>query len=176
MQEETQYCDPATTWLDVSHVKQSELEHLKLDEREWGTYTLTEEPSDSENEEDENIDADADEAAAAVTAARAARKSKASKATSLQGQPGTKLRPAADVLSRLRWDPNIDSGDYVLGYDDRFVGCMEIPLDSWKTEQTDEEFIPQHRILYFRRKSDGVVVWDRESKKDLMFGSGLSGG
>lgn len=171
MKEETKYYDPATTWLDVSHIKQSDLEPLRLDSREWGTYTLAEELSDSDDEGDETIDIDID--ADEVASSRTARKSKASKATVPQDQSGTKLRPASDILSRLRWDPNIDSGDYVVGYDDRFMGCLEAPLDNWKTEQTHEEFIPQHRILYFKRKSDGVVVWDRESKKDLLFGNGV---
>nr|KMM72497.1 hypothetical protein CPAG_08791 [Coccidioides posadasii RMSCC 3488] len=172
IQEETKYFDPTTAWLDVTHVKQSELGALKLDGRDWGECIPTEELSDSEDEEEENIDIQADEVAAAVAAERAARKSGSSKAAAT-GVPGAKLRPAADILSRLRWDPNIDSGDFVVGYDDRFLGSLEIPLDNWKTEQTDEEFIPQHRILYFRRKSDGVVIWDRESKKDLVFGSGV---
>lgn len=83
-----------------------------------------------------------------------------------------KLRPAIDVLTRLRWDPNIDPSDYIVGYEDRFLGARETPIDRWKSEQTDEEFIPQHRILYFRRKSDGVKVWDRESRRDELFGSG----
>jgi hypothetical protein len=51
------------------------------------------------------------------------------------------------------------------------LGTREAALDRWKTEQTDEEFIPQHRILYFRRK-DGVVVWDRDTRRDEIFGSG----
>ncbi|WEW54751.1 hypothetical protein PRK78_000176 [Emydomyces testavorans] len=172
-QAERKYFDPATAWLDVTHVKQSELGSLKLDEREWGTYILADDLSDSEgDEEDENVDIKADEAAA-VAAGQAARKVGSSKG--VPSKPGVKLRPAADILSRLRWDPNIDSGNYVVGYEDRFLGSLEIPLDNWKTEQTDEEFIPQHRIIYFRRKSDGVVVWERESKKDLIFGSGVEG-
>jgi uncharacterized protein (UPF0248 family) len=66
----------------------------------------------------------------------------------------------------------MDSGDYIVGYDDRFLGAKERALDLWKSEQTDEEFIPQHRILYFKRKSTGVVVWDRHTRKDEVFGSG----
>lgn len=53
---------------------------------------------------------------------------------------------------------------------------MEIPLDRWKSEQTDEEFIPQHRILYFKQKADGRVVWDREARRDEIFGSGVGKG
>lgn len=52
---------------------------------------------------------------------------------------------------------------------------MEKALDTWKSEQTDEEFIPQHRILYFKRKSDSTVVWERRTRIDLLFGSGRGG-
>ena len=40
---------------------------------------------------------------------------------------------------------------------------------------TDEEWIPQHRIVYFRRKGDelGRKVWDREKRLDRLFGSGI---
>ncbi|KAI2080730.1 hypothetical protein LOZ36_006416 [Ophidiomyces ophidiicola] len=165
-QEETKYFDPTVAWLDVTHTRKEELGSLKVDGREWGTYALTEELSESEDEDEENVDFDSD-----ASAKRSARKRSAPKVTS--NMIGAKLRPAADILSRLRWDRNMDSSDYVVGYEDRFLGRLEILLDNWKTEQTDEEFIPQHRIMYFRRKSDGVVVWERESKKDLIFGSGV---
>ena len=69
-------------------------------------------------------------------------------------------------------DPSLDSGDFIVGYEDRFAGAMERALDAWKTEQTDEEFIPQHRILYFKRRSDATVVWERRTRTDLLFGSG----
>lgn len=52
---------------------------------------------------------------------------------------------------------------------------MEKALDTWKSEQTDEEFIPQHRILYFKRKSDATIVWERRTRLDLLFGSGSGG-
>ena len=84
-----------------------------------------------------------------------------------------KLRPALDVLNRLRYDPNLDEEDHVVGYRDRHDGVQELCVSLWKSDTTDEEFIPQHRIKYFKRKSDGVVVWDRFMRLDLVFGSGL---
>lgn len=83
-----------------------------------------------------------------------------------------KLRSAVDAMNRIRWDSGMDSSDYLVGYEDRFLGAQEKALDNWRTEQTDEEFIPQHRILYFKRKSDGVIVWDRRTRVDTIFGSG----
>lgn len=94
----------------------------------------------------------------------------------------TKLRPASDVLNRLRWDPNLDPAEYIIGYEDRFLGAKETSLEKWKTEQTDEEFIPQHRILYFRRKFNdegdgkGELVWERATRIDGIFGSGVGAG
>jgi hypothetical protein len=46
-------------------------------------------------------------------------------------------------------------------------------VEQWKTEQTDEEFIPQHRILYFKRRADNVIVWERRTRIDDIFGSGI---
>jgi uncharacterized protein (UPF0248 family) len=168
-----EYYDPASSWVNAMLVKQAEVKDLKLDGREWGEFLITEE-SDTEDEPDEDVamlDGDASDGAVggATSAKRKGRKTPASTTVSA---PGKKLRPATDILNRLRWDPNIDSSDHVVGYQDRFLGVRELALDRWKTEDTDEEFIPQHRIVYFRRISDGLVVWDREARKDEVFGSG----
>ena len=80
----------------------------------------------------------------------------------------------ADILNRLIWDESYDSTDFVIGYEDRFEGRMEASLNSWKREFTEEEFIPQHRILYIKRKSDSEIVWDRRRRIDQIFRSGNS--
>ena len=64
----------------------------------------------------------------------------------------------------------------MLGYLDRFEGLKEMPAYLWLSETTEEDFVPQHRIQYFRRLSDGTKVWDREHRIDLVFGSGLRSG
>lgn len=88
------------------------------------------------------------------------------------------LRPAKDILSRIRHDPSLDDADFIVGYHDRHADVMELPVASWRGggDVTDEEFIPQHRILYFRRKGDGIKVWDRKERLDLLFHSGNGGG
>ena len=84
------------------------------------------------------------------------------------------LRPAQDILSRLRHDPVLSLQSFTIAYIDRHEGQMEMPLSCWKgSEVTDEDFIPQHRILWFKRDKDGVKVWDRKERLDLIFGSGL---
>lgn len=79
-----------------------------------------------------------------------------------------------DVINRIIWDSNFDSEDYIIGYEDRFNGCLEASLGSWKKDLTDEEFIPQHRILYIKRKSDAEIVWDKRRRTDKIFNSGNS--
>lgn len=64
--------------------------------------------------------------------------------------------------------------EYVIGYLERFDGMLEMPVSSWVRESTDEEFIPQHRIRYIirRRPGDDEMVWGRDERVDLVFGSG----
>lgn len=98
--------------------------------------------------------------------------------------PGSKsLRPAQDIISRIKWDPTLSTDDFLIGYEDRFVGIKETELGKWKSEQTDEEFIPMHRIVWIRKKDKGEdgdgddgKVWDRRRKVDLVFGSGVGKG
>ena len=56
---------------------------------------------------------------------------------------------------------------------------MELDVSAWKggvADFTDEEWIPQHRIMYFRKKGDeeGRRVWDRVTRLDRLFGSGVT--
>ncbi|EGO59451.1 hypothetical protein NEUTE1DRAFT_79561 [Neurospora tetrasperma FGSC 2508] len=171
------YFDASSSWMSASIVKRSELGNLQLDTRnDWvGEYTPGEDESDSDPEDDDEEDAslleDLDETAPKKK--RGKNKKPIEETQQPRLEPGPKLRSAGDVMNRLRWDSAIDSSDYVVGYEDRFLGVKERALNMWKTEQTDEEFIPQHRIVYFKRRSDGQVVWDRKTKKDEVFGSGL---
>jgi uncharacterized protein (UPF0248 family) len=180
------YFDPGSSWVDVSHVKQADLGELQLDEREWGAHVTKGYRSDVEDldkAEDTGIDIiftndSGDELEELTVTKMKSKTTPAFKGSKASTKPVSlnKLRPASDILSRLRWDPDFDSRDYVVGYVDRFLGTKETGLESWKSEQTDEEFIPQHRIVYFKRRSDGVRVWDRETRLDLVFGSGIGSG
>lgn len=78
------------------------------------------------------------------------------------------------MINRIIWDSKFNSQNYRIIYEDRFSGRLEIDLDSWKKDLTDEEFIPQHRILYIERKSDYEVVWDKRRRIDKVFYSGNS--
>jgi uncharacterized protein (UPF0248 family) len=86
-----------------------------------------------------------------------------------RSQSPRKLRPAMDVLTRLKHDPTFDLDDYAIGYTDRHAGIQEKAAGMWVSESTDEEWIPQGRIQYFKRVSDGKRVWDRATKYDCVF-------
>lgn len=180
LHEEDKYFDSTVCWIDATLVKQVELGELKLDLRNWGGQEGADQMVSDFSEDDNEADDPDDEHEARnalLEEGHPGRSKPHSKHASLSSKPVStnKLRPAGDVISRLRWDPKIDFGDYLVGYEDRFLGVKEMPLSRWKSEQTDEEFIPQHRIVYFKRKSDGRRVWDRETRKDEIFGSGASG-
>jgi poly(A) polymerase Pap1/uncharacterized protein (UPF0248 family) len=169
LQSDDKNYDPSTSWVGISLVKPSDVKDVKLDDREWGDYIPDfDDDSDDEDEIEDGISEDEDLLPAQKLPLRS-RPSPSSTPVS-----STKLRPASDVLNRLRWDPNLDPSEYIVGYEDRFLGAKETSLERWKTEQTDDEFIPQHRILYFKRRGDGEIVWERKTRIDLVFGSGIS--
>ncbi|KAH6631697.1 hypothetical protein F5144DRAFT_648792 [Chaetomium tenue] len=177
MRGDERYFDAKSCWLSAAVVNKGELGELELDSREWGEYTPGEEELD-EDEEEEEVEATSGQDSEHDEFAKKEKKKKGQAArkqiatVDLRTDKTKKFRPAADAINRIRWDPQLDSSDFVVGYEDRFIGPQEKELDAWKGEQTDEEFIPQHRILYFKRKSDGKLVWDRRTRWDELFGNG----
>ena len=88
------------------------------------------------------------------------------------------LRPAKDILSRIRHDPKLREKDFIVGYMDRHEPePLEMPVSDWKggEDMMEEDWIPQHRILYFRRRDEPKTsrVWDRELRLDMLFNSGV---
>ncbi|CAG7566524.1 unnamed protein product [Fusarium equiseti] len=166
------YYDSQFCWMSATIVRGSELGEMAIDQRLWGEFAgdTDDEDSDDELEEDEELDDDEEELKGKSSTAA----SHGSRAAVVGKAPGLgKFRTAADVLNRLRWDTNFDPSDYIIGYEDRFLGARERAVEQWKSEQTDEEFIPQHRILYFKRRADNAVVWERRTRVDDIFGSGI---
>ncbi|EKG15696.1 Endonuclease/exonuclease/phosphatase [Macrophomina phaseolina MS6] len=163
------FFDPTSGWVEVSHVSRAKLEELIVDTNDWGNDLEESWEFEDEDEEEDDID---ELALLEVVEETAPFISEAPPTVEGSYKTGKKLRPATDIMNRLRWDPSLNSADYVVGYTDRFLGTRETALDRWKVEQTDEEFIPQHRIVYFKRRSDGVKVWDREARLDILSGGG----
>ena len=88
------------------------------------------------------------------------------------------MRTADDVIKRIKWDPSIDSNFILVGYEDRFVGVLEKGFHDFKwgdiaMAEYHELSIPQHRIVYFKYNDE--VIWDKEKRIDLVFGSTDSG-
>ncbi|KAF8431740.1 hypothetical protein BGX38DRAFT_1228084 [Terfezia claveryi] len=85
-----------------------------------------------------------------------------------------KLRPAHDIINRIKWDSDMDIHDYLIGYEDRFLGILQMNLEKWvghRRDETDEEWMPMHRVVWITRASDGEVVWHKEKRIDTIFGS-----
>ncbi|KAF0643450.1 hypothetical protein FPSE5266_09136 [Fusarium pseudograminearum] len=163
------YYDAQSCWMSATLARGSDLGDMEVDQSLWGEFAgdTDDEDSDEELEEEEELDNDEEES-------KGKGSTHGSRAAVVGKAPGLgKFRTAADVLNRLRWDTNFDPSDYIVGYEDRFLGARERAVEHWKSEQTDEEFIPQHRILYFKRRADNVIVWERRTRTDDIFGSGI---
>ncbi len=76
------------------------------------------------------------------------------------------LRSIKDVHSRLKWDGGIPTESIFIGYIDRMRGLVEMPFSDF----TPGGRVPWDRIQYFRMGTQRI--WDRESRIDLIFGSG----
>ena len=77
-------------------------------------------------------------------------------------EPSVKLRPAKDILKRLKHDPAYDQEDYVVGYIDRKSGILEKSVSTW------ESFQQEDIIAYFRQVSEDRIIWDRAKKIDRL--------
>ncbi|KAI0890243.1 uncharacterized protein GGS22DRAFT_150400 [Annulohypoxylon maeteangense] len=159
--------DPKSYWVGAEVVPRSKVKELRLDNREWAKYTV-------EAEDDDIGDAEFWSSMEAEEPGNLRAKKDVTINLPIRPAYEGKFRSAGDVLNRIRWDQSMDSGDYIVGYEDRFSGAMERPVDLWKSETTHEEFIPEHRILFFKRKSDGATVWSKEERRDEIFGSGVT--
>jgi uncharacterized protein (UPF0248 family) len=91
-------------------------------------------------------------------------------------QSGVCWRGAIDILNRIQWDPTFKREDFVIGYAERFEGIKEISFGLWLRESSEENFVPQHRIRYFKKRQNEKVVWSRDDRVDKVFGSGVGAG
>lgn len=88
------------------------------------------------------------------------------------------MKTAEDVISRIEWDTRLDKSLFRVGYVDRFLGVQEksfndfdfkVDLSTISDRHSSILAIPKHRIQYF--KYDNEIVWDKETRTDLVFGS-----
>ncbi|KAE9389497.1 hypothetical protein BT96DRAFT_1025020 [Gymnopus androsaceus JB14] len=198
LQSNDKFYDSQSTYISLGLVKRGNLEkdmgldNIILDPFTWSDdgFDPIDDDEDDEEVEEENSNDDLEsepplsrnreyQLLSASQRKKAIAASKANRSTTHTPAPG-KLRTSADVMNRLLWDPIIGrhAGDeYAVGYEDRFLGIKESMLRDWVMKEVEHEsFIPQHRIVYFKRVADGEIVWDKRKKIDMVFGSGLSAG
>ncbi|CAE7679320.1 Leng9 [Symbiodinium sp. CCMP2456] len=85
-------------------------------------------------------------------------------------QPGQgsklRLRTSEDVYHRLIHDERFRAAKVIMGYEDRFLGPLEVQLLDFRPGGD----IPYHRVYYFREEEH--VLWDRRARLDRVFGTG----
>ncbi|CAD8191464.1 unnamed protein product [Paramecium pentaurelia] len=72
-----------------------------------------------------------------------------------------KFKPTLQVIDRILWDIKFNKEDFIVGYEDRFLGIMEVPFTDFINSQ-----VKSHRVQYF--KQNGKIVWDRSRRLDLL--------
>lgn len=173
IRENEMYYDASTSWMGASVAHRSGLKNLKPDHRQVGDNTGEagfDDDFDSDDEEEEEDEIDTETQGDREVTLRSKVDPRHGPTVLPSKTSAGKLRTSTDVMNRIRWDPSLDSSDYIVGYDDRFTGIQEKKFDEWKSDLTDEEFIPQHRVMFFKRRSDGEIVWDRKMRVDKIFG------
>lgn len=94
---------------------------------------------------------------------------------SISGGKEKKLVPVGEVMQRIEWDYMLQASDFsILHYDrvdDSIVESnMAEPNNSIAGKETLlAKALPEHRIMGIKYKER--VIWDRQAKIDLMFGS-----
>lgn len=150
----SKYYDDIETFIGLSSIKQSQLPSEVIpDPFVWpdnGIDPPLDEDSDDEDDvtppsstnvmSDEGLPAEEDWSEFKPISA-SKRKKAAAKSKVTSYVPAEKLRTSSDVYNRLMWDPNVSKEEYVIGYEDRFLGIKEGPLASWKREVEDESFV-----------------------------------
>jgi poly(A) polymerase len=74
-----------------------------------------------------------------------------------------KMATITEVYNRIIWDNNLNRNMFIAGFHERIADTIrEKPLAQWD----DNSDIPWHRVRYIR--CGGTIVWDRESRIDLI--------
>ncbi|KZT35560.1 hypothetical protein SISSUDRAFT_1064361 [Sistotremastrum suecicum HHB10207 ss-3] len=158
-----QYYDSTQAYIAVYQVASKSLGDVALTVRDpfqWedGGFDLEEDSDDEEIEPDSDPTWDQNEFSFVSSKRQLKKKKKKrgsdpvnSSSTEVGATPSastSKLRTSADVYNRLMWDPySGDKGDFVIGYEDRFEGVMEIGILNWKREVEDEAFVSPSTMM-----------------------------
>jgi hypothetical protein len=84
------------------------------------------------------------------------------------------MKTAEDVISRIEWDNRLDKRYFRVGYIDHYLGLQEKPfndldLSTIADRHTNILSQSKYRIQYFKYANE--IIWDKESRTDLIFGS-----
>jgi len=69
-----------------------------------------------------------------------------------------KLKGAEQIYNRILWDKSLNHDEFTVGYEDRFLGTLELPF----TEFSSKAEIPIQRIKLIKRNEE--TVWDFRGK------------
>jgi hypothetical protein len=153
----SKYYDGIETFIGLSSIKQSQLPSQVIpDPFVWPDNGI-DPPIEDSDEEDispsppDNVDLDGQEGEGLPTEedyiSASKRKKAAAKSKTTPHVPAGKLRTSSDVFNRLMWDPNVSKEEYMIGYEDRFLGIREGSLASWKREVEDESFVSAEGLV-----------------------------
>jgi len=67
----------------------------------------------------------------------------------------SQLKGAEYIYKKILWNSKLDHQEFLIGYEDRFLGILEIPFSEFSTKAD----IPPQRIKFIKRK--GQLFWDR---------------
>jgi len=66
----------------------------------------------------------------------------------VKGNRSAKFKGADHIYDRILWDEKLDKSEFSIGYEDRFLGILEVPFEEFSLKKND---IPTHRIQYFKK-------------------------
>lgn len=148
------YYDPTFSFVSVAECRRDALPSSVLVDRPAWSDDGIDDTADSEDEADELQEAletiDFQDRFTHQSNASIKKQQRSSKSSTTTHIPAQKLRTSTNVYNRLMWDPQLDQGDYLIGYEDRFLGIREMPLASWKREIEDEAFVRYLHPQYTR--------------------------
>lgn len=75
--------------------------------------------------------------------------------------PQKRLKGANLIMKQILWDPKLNFTEFVVGYEDRFLGIIEVTAADFSKSE-----IPSHRIRYYKRA--GEIVWDRRTRMNRL--------
>ena len=78
--------------------------------------------------------------------------------------PKRRMKTSEECINWIKHDGRFNPEEFIISYEDRFVGLMEVALADFSSEQTSDVFIPMHRVWLI--KQNGVIVWDRKNRID----------